>query len=188
MGGLFGIGGSSYKTNRKFQLTGMQDLSNLFNFALPAGESTFNQGAADTGTAGSYWRGILSGNRAALDASVAPERNAALAASDATKRQAATMGTARGGGVAGANRTIGDQTRAAIDNALLGARGKAAEALGRTGSTELSAALNALGLGESAASDTARAGSEKPATAPLISQWSNLFTNILGGPFKGTGI
>lgn len=183
MGGLFGIGGSWANTNRKFQLNSMAGLNNLFNFALPAGESTFAQGAADTGTASSYWRNLLSGNRQALDAAVAPERNAALSASDAAKRQAATMGTARGGGVAGENRTIGDRTQAAIDNAIMSVRGKAAEALGRTGSTELSAALNALGLGESAASNEGAVASNKSPTAGTAAAEGQLIGSLLGGIF-----
>jgi hypothetical protein len=153
MGGLFGIGGSSSKTDRKEQLTSFQDLHNVFNFALPAGEQAFKTGQSMVGDAASYWKNILTGNRASVSAAVAPETNAVRAGADASKRQLATSGTARGGGVNAASRTLDDSTRAKTDNAIFGARPEAAKQTAAIGSTELSAALNALGLGETSAND-----------------------------------
>lgn len=120
----------------------------------------------------SYWKGILSGNRPAALQAVAPEANSVQAQTDAAKRQQSAMGTARGGGNAGANRTVDDEAMAKIDNLLFGARpgaaqqissigGQEADVAGKVAATgqgiaslgqdEIAKALQALGLSESAA-------------------------------------
>jgi hypothetical protein len=153
MGGFLGIGGSAAKTDRKEQLTAYSDLHNVFSFALPAGESSFKAGQSQLGDAASYWKGILSGNRTAVNAATAPAANAARTSADAAKRQIATSGTARGGGTAGTNQQVNDKTRATIDDEIFGARGDAAKATAAIGGTELSVATNLLGLGEKSAGD-----------------------------------
>lgn len=167
MGGFLGIGGSSVKTDRKNVLTGFSELKNVFNFAMPFGEDTARAGTAttaagleDIGKAGSYWSKLLSGDRPTMEQAVAPETNQVLGQADAAKREQAGMGTARGGGTAGANQQVQDASMAKIDNLLFGARPAAAQqeaAIGGKeadiGQNQMSAALRALGLGETAASD-----------------------------------
>lgn len=120
----------------------------------------------------------MSGNRTAVEQAAAPETNMALAQTDATKRQQSTMGTARSGGVASANRTSHDDALAQIDNLIFGARPGAAqqvaqnagEQAGITGAkasvgtqtggaesqiglNEIQQALAALGIGANATSN-----------------------------------
>lgn len=148
-------------------LAGFGGLRDVFNFATPAGKEEFAagnattaQGLEDLGTSGAYWKKLISGDRATMQQAVAPETNAVLGQADAAKREQASMGTARGGGTAGANQQVQDESMAKIDNLLFGARPQAAHeeaAIGGKeadiGQSELSAALRALGIGEGAASD-----------------------------------
>jgi hypothetical protein len=142
-------------------------LKNVFNWALPTAESAFGAGqkmlggAMDTlGQAGGYYQKLLSGNRPAMLQAVAPETGAVRSASDAAARQQAASGTARGGGVAGANQQREDATMAKIDQLLFGVRPMAAEGATRVGATEagvggteLAAATNVLGMGTDAAAN-----------------------------------
>ena len=139
MGGFLGIGGSSAKTDRSFTLQGFKGLSNLFNWAIPTGEEA-------TGKAIGYQENLLSGNRTARRAAVAPEINAATATSDAAKRQQATSGTARGGGTAGVNQQRSTDLMAKVDNLLFGVAPEAAGALGAMGT-------NTLNTGEATAAN-----------------------------------
>lgn len=153
LGGFLGIGGSQQKTNRKIELGGYQDLSNIFNWALPTAKQTYGTAQSTLGSAQDYWSKILSGSRPAIQQAIAPETSMIRSASDAARRQLATSGTARGGGVAAANQQEADKSRAAIDQAIFGARPEAAKATAQIGSTELNAALNELGLGGDVASE-----------------------------------
>ena len=154
MSGLIGLfGGSSAKHDRQIELGGFKDLSNIFNFALPTAKGLTSAGGSDLGAASGYWNKLLSGNRADLQQANAPAINATLSATDAAKRQLSSMGTSRGGGVAGANQTINDRTRASIDNSLFASRAKAGEEVGRLGQVEMGDALNALGVAEGTAKD-----------------------------------
>lgn len=212
MGGFLGIGGCSAKTDRKAQLTGFGDLQNIFSWALPFAQSTSSTGlktvgeGVDTlkgalGTLGgplAYWKKLLSGNRAEVSGAVAPETNAVQAQADASKRSAGTFGTARTGGVAGANRTADTDTMAKIDNLLFGVRPQAAEGVSKiageegamgsaitsAGSAELSAALNALGIGTEAAGTLTGAAGKSRAESYAINRqtqqdWSNAIQGIL---------
>jgi len=131
VGGLFGIGGSSSKTDRSTTLKGYGALENVFNYAIPSGE-------AATDTSSAYFSKLLSGDRATAMQAIAPEANAAVAGSDAQKRQQSAMGTARGGGTAGGNQTRQQDVMAQIDNMLFGARSGAAGKLGAMGGQLLS--------------------------------------------------
>jgi hypothetical protein len=179
LGGGNVFGGSSAKTNRKFQLNSMADLNNLYNYAIPQGEAAMSAGQADIGAASNYWQNILSGNRTALNAAVAPERNMILSSQDAARKQQSTMGTARGGGVASQNVQQGTQAQSAIDQATLAARPAAAKGLESTGSAELNAAFNALGLGEGSASSLGSIASGKPATADTAAAEGNQLADTL---------
>jgi hypothetical protein len=147
------IGGSSAKNDRGQELNSYKDLSNVFNWALPAGQAAFStgqkgvsEGAGDLGTAAGYFKSLTSGSRPDMLQAIAPEATAVTSQADAAKRQLANTGTARGGGVAGANQDIKAKTDASIDAALFGVRPQAAGKLAEVGSAE-----GSLGLGESSA-------------------------------------
>ena len=146
MGGFLGIGHASYKTDRSFQLDAMTKMKNVFNFGLSQGEKQQGAGEESVNKAGDYWSKLLSGNRAAVGAAVAPEANAVRSAADAGKRQLATSGTARGGGTAGANQQIDEASRAKIDNAIFGARPEAAKETAKIGELQLADASRMLGM------------------------------------------
>lgn len=163
MGGFLGIGGK----NSKQQNQAIGNLNNLFNFGLQTGQKGVATGGATQGAglaglsdANSYFKRLASGNRSAVQQGAAPEINATQSAADAAKRQQAAMGTARGGGVAGANQTRQDAVQARIDNALFGVRPAAATQEAQTsgkiadvGSTQMQQALSALGIAGTATSN-----------------------------------
>jgi hypothetical protein len=155
VGGFLGIGGASYKTDRKVELNAMQGLSNVFNFALPQAKPALASGNESLSEAGGFWSKLLSGNRAATGAAVAPETNAALAKSDAAKRQLATSGTSRGGGTASVNQQRDTDVMSKVDNLLFGARKEAAGETAKIGGAQLSEAGNLLGVGTTAESNLA---------------------------------
>jgi hypothetical protein len=131
MSGFLGIGGST-KTDRKETLQGYGDLGNIFNFGI----STAKQGI---GAAQNYFGKLLSGNRTVAQQAIAPEVNQVNAASDASKRQLATSGTARGGGTAPENQTRQTDVMGQIDNLLFGAQQGAAKGEAQTGEAGLRA-------------------------------------------------
>ena len=181
MSGFLGIGGNSATTDRSNQLAGINANWNVFNAGMPlsqaqstsgqsstaTGQSTLGTSLGSLGSADSFWKSILSGSPTATAAAAAPATNAALAQADASKAQQASMGTARGGGVAGTNQQLDTQTRANIDNSVFGVRpaaaaqetqlGTAEAGVGATqaniGNQQMLQALRALGLSESAANE-----------------------------------
>jgi hypothetical protein len=158
--GIFGnVGGSSAKTDRSNQLTAFSDLKNVFNWALPfgqqqarTGQATTAAGVQDLGKAGGYFGKLASGDRPTALEAVAPQTNAALAQSDAEKRQLAASGTGRGGGVAGVNQQRDTDLMAKIDNMLFGARTAGAGGLAKVGEAESGVGLGETGQGIQAGS------------------------------------
>lgn len=151
LSGIFSnVGGSSAKTDRSNQLTAFSNLKNTFNWALPFGQqqgrtgtATTATGVQDLGNAGGYFKKLASGDRSTALSAVAPASNAALAQSDAEKRQLADTGTARGGGAIGVNQQRDSDLMAKIDNMLFGAR-----TAGATGEAKVGEAESGVGLGE----------------------------------------
>ena len=125
------MGGSSSKTDRSTTLKGYGGLESVFNYGIPQGKAGIDESMG-------YFNKLLSGDRATAKQAIAPEANAAVAGSDAAKRQEARMGTARGGGTAGVAQTRGTDVTAQIDNMLFGARSGAAGKLGAMGGQLLS--------------------------------------------------
>jgi hypothetical protein len=150
VGGFLGIGG----INSKQQNQSMGNLNNLFNFGFGAGKnltsagnSSIGAGEGNLGAAGNYFSQIASGNRTALTQAAAPVANSIQSQGDAARRQQASQGTARGGGVASTNQTQKDSQMAQVDNALFGARGDAAKEEGQIGSQQSQIGLGQLGAG-----------------------------------------
>lgn len=168
--------GSGAKTDRKNQLAGYGDLNNVFNFALPNAEAGFKAGSETQKSALSqlsspekYYSDLLSGDRSQTLKAVAPTVNAVNAQSDAQKKQIANTGTGRGGGVNAVGQELETNKAGAIDTAVSGAKAGAAEGATRVagetskiGDSQLSSALNLLGMGErSATALTALAGDSR---------------------------
>jgi hypothetical protein len=218
MGGFLNIGGSSSKTDRKTALTGWSNLNNIFNTFMPFAQQTAQTGTTTTGQgiadlqasklplnqSTAYWSSLLSGNRSTLEQAVAPEAGAVRSSADAAARQAAAMGTARGGGVNAASQQREDETRARIDQYIFGVRPTAASQLaanageaakigaaeGALGTSILSEALGFGELGYSAEATMAGQASSARASDFAINQQivGNATTgimNILGKLFPG---
>jgi hypothetical protein len=148
------LGGSSAKTDRGNFLDAQQDMKNVFNWALPFGQSqartgqaTTAQGVQNLGQAGSYFGKLASGDRATALQAVAPQTNAALAQSDAEKAQLANMGTARGGGAVGVNQQRDTGLMSQIDNMLFGARTAGAQGEAGVGQAQAGVGLGQTGQG-----------------------------------------
>lgn len=162
MGGFLGTGGSSAKTDRKTELQGFGDLSNVFNFGMDTsgaeqktGQDITNKGLdvtksglGDLSASGDYWKKLLSGDRTTMAQAVAPESNAVETQADAGRMDAARTGTARTGGTAGATQTAHDITMAKVDNLLFGARPTAAAQVADIGKAESGIGLGEAGVGE----------------------------------------
>lgn len=148
---LFGAGKAA-KRDRSEQLDAYTGSRNLFNFALPTAEAGTKAGAGTTGTgtgllgkASDYWGKLMGGNRAATQQAVAPVINQQASAADAGRRQLDASGTARGGGVAGAEQDAKQKQQATIDNLLFGAQSEGASKTG-----EIGGKLAQVGLGQTA--------------------------------------
>ena len=151
MSGLLGLfGGNSAKRDRSEQLDAYTDLRNVFNFSMPQAQAQTAAGASDTGAASGYWKKLLSGDRPTAMQAIAPEAAAATSANDASKRQLATSGTARGGGVAGVNQQRDQDVMGKVDQLLFGARGGAASGEAALGTTESKTGLEAAEIGSQA--------------------------------------
>jgi len=73
MGGFMGIGGSSANTDRSNQLTSFSQMKNLFNTGITSATSGIGAGLSDLSSAGGYFKSLLGGNRAALNAELRGE-------------------------------------------------------------------------------------------------------------------
>lgn len=138
--GFMGLGGSSAKTDRSTYLQGQGALNNVFNYALPTGESA-------TSEAANYNSKILSGDRAAVTQAEAPEINAVTGQADQAKKQQAAMGTSRSGGVNAGNQQRQTQVQGAVTDLIDKARPQAA-------ASQASIGANTLGLGTNAATSS----------------------------------
>jgi hypothetical protein len=137
-------------------------LGNLGTAAIPEGLSAEGEGLG-------YDLSLLSGNRAAQDATIAPEVNAAVTGANTARRELSSSGTARGGGVNAALQQAGDiPTTASVDaitKLLPSAAGRAESAGG-----------NIVGQGEGATSTVA--GNELTHRGQTLSFISNLLNTV----------
>jgi hypothetical protein len=127
----FGVGDKSVATDRRFQLAG---LGNLENLASRTGQA----GGTASGDALAYLEKLLSGNRSAVTAAVAPTTNAAAGAAAAKSRQISATGTARGGGTNAEQQQTSDSVDKATQDAINAAVPGAAGTLGTMGTNLLS--------------------------------------------------
>jgi len=149
--GFFGIGGKN--SGQQNQAVG--NLNSLFNFGLNTSKSQTNAGSANQDAASSYFAKLASGNRPAMLQAIAPETTAINQTGDAQRRQQVASGTARGGGVAGANQTADTDRMTQINTALFGVHPAAAKEQADIGGKQLAEGLGFAGVGGTA---TANAG------------------------------
>jgi hypothetical protein len=184
VGGFLGIGHASYKTDRANFLSGIQDIKNVFNYALPTAQASIGAGQQSLGAASNYYQNLLSGNRAAMLQATAPEIAGVNARTDASRRQLATSGTARGGGVAATSQTAKDRAMAEIDNMLFGVRGGAARGAESVGRAQADIGTNLLGQAGGAAgtlsseSRMSREDSYK-INQDMVGKWSQAILNVM---------
>lgn len=165
MGGVFGLGHSSEKTDRGRMLGGWNAMWDTWSRAIGAFPQLNDTGAAATRSgltsldqSGDFWKSILGGDKAATAAAAAPATNAAAGMADQARQQQAQMGTARGGGTAGYNIDAGREAQSDIVTSMLGLAPTAATQLAQTGestaavgSRDLALALQALGISQQTA-------------------------------------
>jgi hypothetical protein len=167
MGGFMGFGQTATEKS------GENKLSNLFNYGLGAGQGGQTAGSSALGQARDYFSSLLSAGRTQTAQNAAPAVQAALAQSDATKRQEATMGTSRGGGTASAAReattTANKQVDDIINKNLVEGKATGAAGMASTGATQLQNALGLLGLSGSAARSLFETGTQKGTS--LANSW-----------------
>lgn len=149
--GFLGIGGSGSQTDRKQQLAGYGDLSNIFNTGLNSGTQNVSQGQSDLGSAAGYNSKILNGDRSAISQALSPEISSITGQADASRRQQAAMGTSRGGGTNAGNQQQQQKEQGAISSVIGGAQPAAAQSLAGIGGTEAGLGSNLLGLSNNAA-------------------------------------
>ena len=110
-------------------------------------------GESALGTSEDYLSTLVKGNRSAMLGAVSPEAKVASEQSDALKRQRASMGTARGGGVSAAGEKSDTDLKSTIDNALFSLRTKAAGTLGAQGAASAGLGIESGNLAGNAAQD-----------------------------------
>lgn len=181
---LFGGPGGAANTDRSLELQGLGDLSKLFQFGFgqgqlrqKVGQGTEQTALSELGPTANYYRQLLSGGRVGVLSATAPTVNATNAMADAQRRQLATNGTARGGGVNAVGQQIETNKNATVDNAIAGARTGAAPGsiavageTARIGSSQLDNAMRLLGLSESSATSLADIANRSRDTSMNIEQ------------------
>jgi hypothetical protein len=162
--GFLGIGGSSSSTDRKQQLAGYGDLSNIYNQGISQGNNASATGQGELGEAAGYDSSILNGNRSSIMSALSPQISSITGQANQNKKQQATMGTARGGGTNASNQQTQQQEQGAITKAIGGAQSGAASGLASIGSNETATGANLLGLGANAAGTLTGDASQSYAT------------------------
>lgn len=187
-------GGDQKADNQQTQSWG--NLNTLFNIAndrsaplQTTGTDLQTKGVGDLDEGAKYWHDLLTGDRTKVAAAAAPVANAATNASDATKREEATMGTGRTGGTLAHNAEENDKVRQQVDTAIAGVAPTAATNLGVTGSTiagigasDIAAALSALGIASGAAGTAGGQATSQNIAAQQAS--AQLWSSIISGAAK----
>lgn len=155
MSGL--LGGGSAKTDRGNQLAATQGEWNLFNYGLPTGQQQQRTGTQTLDTEKQYYQQLLAPGKTTVAQLAAPALNAQQSQADAERRQQASQGTGRTGGVASTQAEQSTAEQSNIDNiinaTLQSGRKEAATGLESIGGTELQNALAQLGISGAAVTD-----------------------------------
>lgn len=155
------IGGSSNKTDRKYQFRGWEDLTKVFDWANPFGQKTATQGVADLNKAGDFYSSILGGDRAKIGQVLSPEISTIQGQVSQHNKTLSEFGNRSGGTNAGvqAGETAGMTGIQNLINSLLPA---SASGLTQVGSTLGGLGLSAVNIGSNAAATiSGQAGSDR---------------------------
>jgi hypothetical protein len=169
MGGIFGLGNSSAKTDRGRALGGWNAMWDVWNKSMgtnPAAMATASEtpgakaGESNLDFASDFWKSVLTGGKGPATAAAAPAINATNAQADQKRMEQAQMGTARGGGTAGYNTQAEVERGADVQNALFGMIPAAAQQIEQIGGSQaqigqrqLALALEQLGVSQAVARD-----------------------------------
>jgi hypothetical protein len=167
MGGLFGIGGSAAKTDRKQQLQSWGELQGLFGTANKAGKQELSTGIGDVNKAKDYWGAIMSGDPTAMSKALAPQISAIQGQSGQAVRGLQQF-SGRSGGTSGAVEATNAEAASAVQNLfdLLGPM--AAQEFQQLAQGEVSTGENLLGIaGSSAAEVGAQASGARQIDVPV---------------------
>lgn len=152
MGGLFGIGGSSAKTDRKFQLSSWGALQSLVDPLTKEGRAETTEGAKNLSSSGNYFAALMSGDPAKMSKVLAPQISGIKSQ---VGQQVGTINqfSGRSGGTAAAVQQEGVEAQRAIQNLfdLLGP--EAAGELAKIGGMQESLGLNETSIGANAAAE-----------------------------------
>ncbi len=162
MAGLFGIGGSAAKTDRKQQLQSWGDLHNLFTGESKTGGQQIKTGIADVGKAKDYWGALMSGDPTTMSKVLAPQISTIQGQSGQAVRGLQQF-AGRSGGTSGAVEAINAEAASAVQNLfdLLGP--SAAEEFGKLAGFEVGTGEELLGQ---AAAATGEAGAQASGARP----------------------
>lgn len=179
MAGLFGIGGSSAKTDRKFQLQSWGQLNDLFNTESKTGKSTLDTGLKDINKAKDYWGALMSGDPTKMSQALAPQISAIKGMSGQNIRGLEQF-SGRSGGTSAAVQAQNVEAQSAIQNLfdLLGP--EAAKEFGSLAGFEVGAGEGLLSGAAGAASEVgAQATNTRPGDQQLQqSQQSSVLTGL----------
>lgn len=163
MSGIFGIGGSSNKTDRKFQLQSWGDLQNLFGEANKRGTSTFDTGTGDVGKARDYWTALMSGDPTKMSQALAPQISAIKGQSGQAIRGLEQF-SGRSGGTSAAVQAQNFEAQSAIQNLFDMMGPMSAQELEKLGISEQGMGAGLLSTAGSAASEIgSQAGQDRTA-------------------------
>lgn len=177
MGFLSMFKGAS-KDDKKKESDTYQNLNNLFSSTYTEGVDLGKRGKQESGVAGDFYKGIVTGDRT----KIAPAVNSAVDMADAKKREQSQMGTARGGGQSSDNQQIDEHTRALISSLMGEQQAASADKLAAMGSGDTNAMMSALGIASGTESNLSnllhQSNKEKDASA------AKMWGSLIGGGIK----
>ena len=170
MAGLFGIGGSSAKTDRKFQLKSWGDLQNLFNATSKAGSTELKAGIGDVNKSKDYWSALMSGDPTKMSQVLAPQIST-LRAQAGQNIMGLEQFSGRSGGTSSAVQAENVEAGRAIQNLFDMLGPEAAQEFSKLSEFEVGAGESLLSTSGSAASEIGQqAGSARPGDQQMQQQ------------------
>ncbi|HKM80541.1 MAG TPA: hypothetical protein VJY15_06220, partial [Candidatus Acidoferrum sp.] len=141
---LFGIGGSSSKTDRNNQLGSWGSLSSLTNQTQQIGGQNVAAGESNIGTGANFFQSLLSNKPGAVAQAVSPQVSAVTGQAQQQRQQAAEFGN-RGGGTNATQQATTSTSSGEITNLINSLIPSAASNLETIGGQQESLGLTALG-------------------------------------------
>lgn len=197
MSGLMGPGGQSNADRKRAEGGWQAEWENLMEGRkthgtfMPQAQAGFGAGTGTMGAGADYLKQIL-GSRTDAAGAMAPESNALAQQADALRQAQAQLGTARGGGVAGANQQAQQALQNQYANQLFAARQGAAPVAVQAGQAQASVAaqqmmgaLQAMGMSNELATHIVNSSmksreAEAAQHRQTMAGWMGLAGNLLG--------